>query len=143
MKVALPTTTSPKLEDLLSQKKRFQKALTRCRKAIASVETFHGSLDIQNVPALYLGEVQQGIAAVAENLDEKLLGLEDKLEEVTKAIEEERKVLGEIKVDDDLRKQVSITVFAEREREVEVVLIYGVPFVMLLQISPDSNASFV
>jgi cell division GTPase FtsZ len=87
--------------------------------------------------------VQQGIAAVAENLDEKLLGLEEKLEGVTKAIEEERKVLGELKVDDNLRKQVSITVFAEREREVEVVLIYGVLFVMVLQISPDTDASFV
>jgi hypothetical protein len=102
-----------------------------------------GSLDVQNVQALCLGEVQQDIAAVAENLDEKLLGLEEKLEGVTKAIEEERKVSGELKVDDNLRKQVSITVFAEREHEVEVVLIYGVPFVMLLQISPDTDASFV
>jgi cell division GTPase FtsZ len=127
MKVVPPTTTSPKLEDLLSQKTRFDKALTRCRKAIASIETFHGSLDVQHVQALHLGEMQQGITVVAENLDEKLLGLEEKLEEVTKAIEEERKVLGEIKVDDNLRKQVSITVFAERDREVEVVLIYGVP----------------
>jgi hypothetical protein len=53
---------------------------------------------------------------VAENLDENSLGLEEKLEEVTKAIVEERKVFGEMKVDDDLRKQISIIVFAERDR---------------------------
>lgn len=134
MKVVPPTTTSHKLEDLLSQKTRSEKALTRCRKAIASIETFRGSLDVQHVQPLHLGEVQQGIAAVAEILDEKLLGLEEKLEEVNKAIEEERKVLGEIKVDDNLRKQVIITIFAERDREVEVVLIYGMPFVMILLI---------
>ena len=126
MKVVPPSTTSPKLEDLLSQKTRIEKALTRCRKAIASIETFHGSLDVKHVQATHLGDVQQGIAAVAENLDEKLLGLEEKLEEVIKGIDEERKVLGEMKVDDSLRKQVSITVFAERDREVEVVLVYGV-----------------
>ena len=134
MKVVPPTTTSPKLEDLLSQKTRIEKALTRCEKAIASIETFHRSLDVQHVQALHLGEVQQGITAVAENLDEKLLGLEEKLEELTKAIEEERKIFGELKVDDNLRKQVSITVFAERDREVEVVLIYGMPLIMPLQL---------
>ena len=134
MKVVPPTTTSPKLEDLLSQKTRLEKALARCRKAIASVETFHGSLDVQHIQPLRLGQVQQGIAAVAESLDEKLFGLEEKLEEVTKAIVEERKALGETKVDDNLRKQVSITVFAERDCEVEVILIYGMPFIFLLQI---------
>jgi hypothetical protein len=125
MKVTPPTTTSPKLEELLSQKTRVEKALARCQKAIASVETFHESLDVQHVQALRLAEVQQGVAAVAEDLDEKLLGLEEKLDEVTKAIQEERKALGEVKVDDELRKQVSITVFAERGCEVELLLIYG------------------
>lgn len=134
MKVVPPTTTSPKLEDLLSQKTRFEKALARCRKAIASVETFHESLDVQHIQPLHLGEVQQGIAAVAESLDEKLLGLEEKLQEVTKAIAEERKVLGQTKVDDNLRKQVSITVFAERDCEVEVILIHGMTFIFLLHI---------
>ncbi|KIM36583.1 hypothetical protein M413DRAFT_31619 [Hebeloma cylindrosporum] len=126
MKMVPPTTSSPKLDDLLSQKTRFEKAIARCRKAIGSVETFHGSLDVQHVQAVQLGEMQQGIAAVAEGLDEKLLGLEEKCEEVTKAIAEERKVLGETKVDTNLRKQVSVTIFAERDREVELVLIYGV-----------------
>ena len=128
MKATLSTTTSPKLEDLLSQKIRLEKALTLCRKAIASVETFHESLDVQHVQALRLSEVQQGISAVAEDLDEKLLGLEEKLEEVTNALEEERMVLGEVKADDELRKQVSITVFAERDCEIKMLLIYGATF---------------
>jgi len=125
MKVTPPTITSPKLEELLSQKMRVEKALTRCRKAIASIGKFHESLDVKHVQALRLAEVQQGVAAVAEDLDEKLLRLEEKFEELTKAIEEERKVLGEVKVDDKLLKQVSITVFAERDCEVELLLIYG------------------
>jgi len=144
MKVVPPTTTSPKLEDLLSQKMRLEKALARCRKAIASVETYHGSLDVQYIQALDLGEVQQGVAAVAESLDEKLLVLDEKLEEVTKAIVEERTVLGEMKVDVNLRKQVSITIFAERDREVEVVLIYGTFAIHFsLSNSTVSNALFV
>jgi len=67
----------------------------------------------------------QGVETVASDLDKKLIELEEKVATVTKQIQDEREALGEVKEDDKLRQRVSVTVAADKECEVEFVLIYG------------------
>ncbi|KAF8959135.1 hypothetical protein BDZ97DRAFT_2078234 [Flammula alnicola] len=124
--VKAPKVTSLKLEGLLKQKTRVEKAVARCKKSIATVNLFQNSLEVKNISASDLGGMEKGVESVSEELDNKFLDLEENLEELEKEIQEERKALGEAKGDDKLRKRVSITVFAEKECEVEIVLIYGV-----------------
>jgi hypothetical protein len=54
--------------------------------------------------------------------------LEEKLGEVEKEIQEEKRILGEITEDDKLRKRVSVFIIADKVCEVNVVLIYGPSF---------------
>ncbi|KDR77513.1 hypothetical protein GALMADRAFT_65991 [Galerina marginata CBS 339.88] len=126
MHFAAPSPSTPRLDELLGQRTRVEKALTRCAKSIASVESYQNSMGVQHVEASKLPSVQHGVNSVSEELDDKLLELEERHEELSKDIEEERKALGEAREDGELRQRVSIAIFAERDCDVELVLIYGV-----------------
>lgn len=123
--VAPPVTTSDNLEDLAKQKTRLEKALKRCQKAVAAVDSFQNSLDVRHIKADDLANVQRGVEVVSEELDVKQLDLEEKIGAVAREIEEERKALGEVREDNELRQRVSITVVAEKECDVEIALVYG------------------
>ena len=113
------------LTSLLRDKERLGKAIARCQACISSVEKYQESLDVRYTPAEQLWGIGQGIETVASDLDKKLIELEEKVATVTKHIQDERKTLGEVKEDDKLRQRVSVTVAADKECEVEFVLIYG------------------
>ncbi|KAJ3504191.1 hypothetical protein NLJ89_g8067 [Agrocybe chaxingu] len=124
--VSLATTTSPKLTDLLDEKACVEKALKRCRQAISAVDGYHDSLDVEHIQANRIAEFQRGINSVAEELDKKLLALEDRLEMLAKSITDERAALGEVKAENQLRQRVSMSLYVERDCEVELVIVYGV-----------------
>ncbi|CAA7266068.1 unnamed protein product [Cyclocybe aegerita] len=124
--VSLPTVTSPKLTDLLNEKTRVEKVLKRCQQAISAIDGYYDSLDAKHFEASRITEFQRGVSGVSEELDNKLLYLEDELEVLTKSIDDERAALGEVKAENRLRQRVSITVHAERDCEVEFVIVYGV-----------------
>ncbi|KAH9479803.1 Protein F37C4.5 [Psilocybe cubensis] len=121
-----PMTTSDRLEDLIKQKIRLEKALMRCHKAIAAVQSFQNSIAVRHVKADELANLQRGIDAAAEEWDLKQLDLEEQITEVTRDIEQEQVALGEVKVDNKLRKRVYITLVADKECDVEIVLKYAV-----------------
>lgn len=122
------SSTSAKLTSLTKDKARLEKALTRCKTCISAVQQFQNSLSTRHVTADRLGNVGRGSEAVAAQLDDKLLQLEDKIDEVAIEIQEEKKLLGTLDEDDKLRKRVSITIVADKSCEVEVVLVYGLCF---------------
>ena len=120
-----PQKTSPQFTSLLRDKERIGKAIARCQTCIASVEKYQESLNVQYTPAEQLWSIGQGVETVASDLDKNLIELEEKVATVTKHIQDEREALGEVKEDDKLQQRVSVTVAADKECEVEFVLIYG------------------
>lgn len=119
-------TTSETLTELLLTQERTQKALARCNKSLASLETFLGTLNTQDVDASKLTEITDSYDATAEKLDDKAGELEKRLKDIEKSIDEERTKLVGPGRNRKLDLQASVIVFAEGEDEVQIALIYGV-----------------
>lgn len=81
-----------------------------------------------DVKTIDVGSVRQVVKAydtTAEELDNRVLELEGQLADIEQELAKERASLDGPKPNDKLRKRVVIGVFADVEREVEIVLIYG------------------
>ncbi|KAF5315031.1 hypothetical protein D9619_007471 [Psilocybe cf. subviscida] len=124
--VQVPTIASPKLSSLLAQHTSLEKARTRTNKAITAISSYQGSFGANTIEVKDLGAATIAAESVASQLDDKLVEIEDKLAVLGKEIAEERKTLGETKENKELRQRVTVMVFAEKECEVELVLVYGV-----------------
>jgi hypothetical protein len=118
-------STSPKLEELLAKKCGTEKALSRCKRAISTVDSYMKTLTTQHVVAADLETVTRNIDAVAQTLDQKLLSLEGELQNLDEALDVERGTLKKPHVDDALRLSALIGVFANESGEVEMCLVYG------------------
>ncbi|KAF9465723.1 hypothetical protein BDZ94DRAFT_299259 [Collybia nuda] len=122
---AVPST-SPALKALQSKKQRTQKALRRCKKSIGSVEAYLTTLHVQHIDMAKLGQVMTDYNATAEQLDERLLELEQELNDIEEEIVVECAELQGTAIDKKLNLRAAIGVFAESAGEVEIVLIYAV-----------------
>uniref|UniRef100_A0A0W0EWR3 DUF4140 domain-containing protein n=1 Tax=Moniliophthora roreri TaxID=221103 RepID=A0A0W0EWR3_MONRR len=116
------TTT---LNELTLKKTRIEKALERCKRSIASLESFLGTVSAAHTKSSDLRSVVKDYDASAGELDEKLLGLEQRLKDVEKEIQEERKKIAP-KAPYERGRHASIGVVAEEDSDVELVLIYAV-----------------
>jgi len=123
--IAQEVSTSPKLEELLTKKCRTEKALSRCKRAISAVDSYMKTLTTQHVIAADLETVTCNFDAVAQTLDQKLLSLEEELQNLHEAMDVERGTFKKPHVDDALRVSASIGVFASQSGEVEMGLVYG------------------
>ncbi|ESK90597.1 mucoidy inhibitor a [Moniliophthora roreri MCA 2997] len=115
------TTT---LDGLTLKKTRIEKALERCKRSIASLESFLGTVSAAHTKSSDLRSVVKDYDASAGELDETLLGLEQQLKDVEKEIQEERKKIAP-KAPYERGRHASIGVVAE-DSDIELVLIYAV-----------------
>jgi septal ring factor EnvC (AmiA/AmiB activator) len=118
-------TTSTELKGLELKRKQTEKALERSRKAIASLETYLDSVNVEHVAVTALGEVIETYESTCKKLDDEVTELEKQLVDLNKAIEAERKKLSGSTGNNKLNLKASIGVFADHEGEVEIALIYG------------------
>lgn len=119
-------TTSTELKALELKRTQTEKALQRSRKAIASLETYLGSVNVEHVAITALGEVVGSYESTCEKLDDQVTELEQQLVDLNKAIEVERKKLSGPTGNNKLNLKASIGVFADHEGDVEIALIYAV-----------------
>ncbi|TDL26898.1 hypothetical protein BD410DRAFT_782988 [Rickenella mellea] len=119
-------TTSTALSAFELKKERTQKAIERCRKSLASLETYVGTLNVERIDVSQIGNVVEKYDTEAAKLDDKLLELEKQLQETNQEIQDERKKLTGPVRNVQLGLQASIGVFAELEDQVEIALIYAV-----------------
>ncbi|KAF5369113.1 hypothetical protein D9615_010435 [Tricholomella constricta] len=119
-------TTSAALSSLVSKRERTLKALERCKKAVASLESYLATMHVQHIDTTQLGKVVKEYDATAEELDNRMLELEGQLAGMDKEVEEEKSKLAGPKRNDKLNIRAVIGVFADVEGEVEIALIYAV-----------------
>ena len=97
------------------------------------MDAFHDNVHVRHVPANSLGDVQRTVGLLSEELDNKLMELEGRMEKLSTDIADERRtLLGDAYADSDdgkLGQRVSITIVAEKDCMAEIVLIYGACFV--------------
>ncbi|KAF5374163.1 hypothetical protein D9615_008847 [Tricholomella constricta] len=119
-------TTSAALSTLLSKRERTLKALERCKKSMASLNSYLATLHVQHIDTAQLGKVVKEYDAAAEELDDRMLELEGQLKGMDKEVEEEKAKLAGPKRNDKLNIRAVVGVFADVEGEVEIALIYAV-----------------
>ena len=125
-------TTSTELKALELKRKQTEKALGRSRKAIASLETYLDSVNVQHVAVTALGEVVGSYESTCEKLDDQVTELEKQLVDLNSAVEAERKKLSGPTGNNKLNLKASIGVFADHQGEVEIALIYGTRLLFLV-----------
>jgi hypothetical protein len=118
-------TTSSKLEGLLSKKIQTQDALTRCKKSLAFLEGYLGTLNVQHIDIAELARVISSYDATGKDLDDKVRELEKELNGIDEEIKVERSELAGPGRIDRLGQRATIGVFANTGGEVEIVLVYG------------------
>jgi chromosome segregation ATPase len=118
-------TSSPKLTELLSTRAKAANALTRCEKALASLEQYLGSLTVQHLEVSRLDNVLEHYEATGARLDVKKAELTAELLRLDTEISLERTRIAVPHEDSKLRMQATIGVFAQAEGDVEIALIYG------------------
>lgn len=118
-------TTSPTLTSLLAKQKKTEKALARAKKSIASLGTYLESVTTGHVDVSKLQDVVHHYDAAAEELDDKVTKLEEDLQEIETAVKAEQEILSGPTGNEKLDLKAAIGVFADREGEVSIALIYG------------------
>ena len=124
----LPKTgVHPTLKSLTGRKDRVAKALERSEKMHEALEAYLSTLHIEHLGAHELDKVVEGYESTGGKLDEKILALEKEREEVQEEITKEEEKIDGAKKDKalQLRSKVSLSLFSEKESEVELILIYG------------------
>ncbi|KAK0462507.1 uncharacterized protein EV420DRAFT_1265735 [Desarmillaria tabescens] len=122
-------TTSAKLVDLQSKRDQLQKALSRVTKALGSLESYLGPMNVQYIDSTKLTAVVDSYDSAAEKLDDRVLKLEKELKDTEDAIRTGQVALSRPPEANSLLKhRVSIGVFADSGGEVEISLIYGTFF---------------
>ncbi|KAI3622101.1 mucoidy inhibitor a [Moniliophthora roreri] len=117
-------TTSPALEALIAKKARLEKALQRCQKSIASLETFLNTINARHTKSSDLSLVMKDYDSASGQLDDRVLELEKELKDLDKDISSERTKLSPDS--EDMGRQAHIGLVSEEDADVEIVLIYGV-----------------
>lgn len=121
-----PPTTSDDLTTLLTQKEEHERAIKRCRKCLAGLESYLNSMDVNHIETSNLTDVVDNYEAVAGRLDSRLLSLEKDLRNVNAEIDSERRHLQDVgKGNPKLRKVATIGFMAEESGTVQMQLTYG------------------
>ena len=118
-------STSPTLAALLVKREQTQKALERCKKSIASLEAYLGTLNLQHVIHSQIRNVLEKYDFEGEKLDVRMIELEKELDTLECDIKAEKIKLEGPGSNDKLGLRAAIGVFAASAGEVEIALIYG------------------
>ena len=124
--------SSAHLDELVTEKDLAEKGLVRCRKGLASLEAYVSSINSQHTDMADLDMVIEHYDKAAEKLDKKIIGLEKTIKKISEDIEKERKELEGSPRDAKLGLRATIGVFAAAEGQVEIVLIYGMWFALVV-----------
>lgn len=116
------------LKELLAKKRRTEKTCERAKNSLTALQTYLGSLKIQNLDPSNLRAVLNSYDKAAEELDDKIAELENVLAEIDQAIWAEKIRLSGPIGNGNLNLKVSVGIFADFEGEINIVLIYGVHF---------------
>lgn len=125
--VAAPgPTSSDTLKELLDKKRCTENARERAKKSLTALETYLTSLKIEYLDASRLREVVGGYETAAEELDDRIAGLENVLAETNEAVSVEKAKLSGPMGNPKLNQKVSIGIFADFHGEINITLIYAV-----------------
>ncbi|KAJ7754602.1 hypothetical protein B0H16DRAFT_1542928 [Mycena metata] len=124
----LGSRSSPKLEELLIMQEEKADALARCQQALSSVKQYLGSLTVQHLAPSQLEEVLQQSETTGARLDARKAELMRELKRINADIDSERAQIKISPGQNKLRNKAAIGVFAESAGDVEIALVYAVPF---------------
>jgi DNA repair ATPase RecN len=117
--------TSPALYKLSQDEEKAANALARCKKVAQSIDKYMEKLDVEHLDVSKLGEAMDVYDATQEKWDDKILQLLQKIKDIEKEKEAELDLLKEQGINEELRTQAVIELFAEGDAEIELFLIYG------------------
>ncbi|KAJ6554999.1 hypothetical protein DFH09DRAFT_577671 [Mycena vulgaris] len=121
-------TSSSELTQLLNNRESTANALARCEKSLASLEQYLNSLTVEHLEVAKLGSVLENYDSTGEKLDNRKAELTEQLRVLDADIELERARIAVPHENDKLRVKASIGVFVEAAGDVEIALIYAVPW---------------
>jgi predicted nucleic acid-binding Zn-ribbon protein len=122
---------SQELKQLRSNKVAIEQGIYRNTQARNSLDNYLGSLSSQQTPSAKLAEIISDYDAALGDLQKKMNGLTEELEEVQNAITiEELKLQNAARVppkkwNPNLSLSVTVGIFANTDGDVELGLIYG------------------
>ena len=117
--------TSPVLYQLSQNEEKAANALARCKKVAQSIDKYMEKLDAEHLGISKLEEAMDVYNATQEKWDDKILQLLQNIEDIKKEKEAELNRVRDQGIDKKLRTQAVIGLFAERDAEIELFLIYG------------------
>ncbi|KAJ6555017.1 hypothetical protein DFH09DRAFT_1038356 [Mycena vulgaris] len=121
-------TSSPELTALFSKREKTVNALTRCKKSLAFLEKYLDSLTVEHLEVSKLQNVMENYDSTGEKLDDRKSELTEQLRIIDADIALEKSRIVALHENEELRVKVSIGVFAETAGDVEIALIYAVPW---------------
>ncbi|KAJ7038001.1 hypothetical protein C8F04DRAFT_388256 [Mycena alexandri] len=124
----LRSRSSPRLQELLIMQEGKADDLARCQQALSSVKQYLGSLTVQHLAPSQLEEVLQQSETTGARLDARKVELMRELQRISADIESERAQIEISPGQNKLRNKAAIGVFAESAGDVEIALVYAVPF---------------
>ncbi|KAJ7659863.1 hypothetical protein B0H17DRAFT_992415 [Mycena rosella] len=119
-------TSSPELTALLSKRERIADARSRCKKSLAALEQYLNSLTIQHLDVSKLESVMDNYDSTGEKLESKKSDLTEQLRSIDADIARAR--IDVPKENERLRMKAVVGVFAQTAGDVEIALIYAVPW---------------
>ncbi|CAK5279898.1 unnamed protein product [Mycena citricolor] len=119
-------TGSPKLTELYKHRERTTHALARVEKSLQSLEQYIGSMSVEHLPVANLDDVLTHYESTGARLDAKKSELTAELTQVDVDIASERASIAVPHESSRLRVSATIGVFAPKEGEVEIALVYAV-----------------
>ncbi|KAJ7474652.1 hypothetical protein B0H11DRAFT_2429073 [Mycena galericulata] len=121
-------TSSAKLDELLGKRAKTVSALARCEKSLAFLEQYLGSLTMQHLEVAKLENVLENYESTGARLDARKSELTEELKDIDSEIVVQSAMLRVPHEDNKLRTKAAIGVFAKVAGDVEIALIYAVPF---------------
>lgn len=116
---------SPALSALTLKKQKIFGALERTKKAIKSLEFYLASIHVQHVDVTQIGKIVKEYDTRTEELDDRILDLQAQQEKIDEEISAERVKVADMKHNNKLNLCATIGVFANKDGEVEIAIVYG------------------
>ncbi|KAJ7644814.1 hypothetical protein FB45DRAFT_1116673 [Roridomyces roridus] len=114
--------------ELQAKREKLANGLARCQKSLASLDKYLDSLAVQHLEVASLDKVLETCETSGGRLDAQKAQLTSELNVVDCEIAIESARLRTPHEDDKLRTKVAVGLFAPSAKDVEIALIYAVPF---------------
>ncbi|KAG6850332.1 hypothetical protein H0H93_014605 [Arthromyces matolae] len=114
------------LKEMLRKRTRIEKAILRCEESLLSYKTYLGTLDASRMGVENLSKYSEAYQEAASQLDDKILDLEDQLDQISAQIQDEESKALSVPSAEMLRTRVAIDLVTSCEAQVEILLEYTV-----------------